>query len=98
MLAQRLLFGSTQTGDLTGFISGFFDTTVGPKTAVDSYRRIASTLSCPIARLLFVSDTPRELQAARSAGCSVLLCVRPGNRAEPLVEGISTILSFDEIR
>ena len=29
VLAQRLLFGATEQGDLTPFISGFFDTGVG---------------------------------------------------------------------
>jgi enolase-phosphatase E1 len=97
-LAQRLLFGSTQAGDLTPFISGFFDTTIGPKTSVESYRRIAVHLSRPAERVLFVSDAPSEIAAARSAGCPVLLCVRPGNRieAEPVAE-LPTVHTFDEI-
>ncbi len=38
-LAQRRLFGTTPDGDLTRFISRFFDTAIGPKTSGDSYRR-----------------------------------------------------------
>ena len=43
VLAQKLLFGSTAAGDLTGFLSAYFDTTTGPKNAPESYLRIAGT-------------------------------------------------------
>jgi 2,3-diketo-5-methylthio-1-phosphopentane phosphatase len=82
-LAQRLIFGNTPYGDLTPFISRFFDTAVGPKIAAESYRRIAADLVRTPDRILFVSDVTAELDAARSAGCQVLLCVRPGNRPQP---------------
>jgi enolase-phosphatase E1 len=96
MLAQRLLFGATPDGDLTPFISGFFDTSAGVKTSAASYRRIAGALSHSAAEVLFVSDVPAELDAARSAGCQVLLAERPGNRAATAKEA-ETIRSFDEI-
>ena len=78
VLAQRLLFGATPDGDLTPFIAGFFDTGAGVKTSPESYRRIAEALSHAAAEVLFVSDVPAELDAARSAGCQVLLAERPG--------------------
>ena len=96
VLAQRLLFSTTRSGDLTADISAFFDTAVGPKTSPDSYRRIADALRRPAAEILFVSDVPGELEAAQSAGCRVLLAVRPGNRVEPL-DTTATVRSFDEI-
>jgi len=95
VLAQQLLFGTTKYGDLTRFISAFFDTGVGAKTSPDSYRRIADTMRCPIERLLFVSDAAAELNAAASAGCQVVLCVRPGNRPEQIAG--SVVHHFDEI-
>jgi len=95
-LAQRLLFGHTRHGDLTPFISGFFDTEVGPKTAVDSYRRIAAELRQPASAILFNSDTTAELDAAAGAGCQVLLCQRPGNRPQPH-RPFLTIAGLDEI-
>jgi 2,3-diketo-5-methylthio-1-phosphopentane phosphatase len=82
-LAQRLLFGTTQDGDLTPFISRFFDTAVGPKHAAASYQRIADDLGCAPAQVLFVSDVTGELDAARAAGCQVLLAIRPGNPPPP---------------
>jgi enolase-phosphatase E1 len=95
-LAQRLLFGSTRQGDLTMFISRFFDTDVGAKVAAESYVRIGRELACPVDRLLFVSDVSDELNAAREAGCQTLLCVRPGNRPQP-IEAFAVIESFEEI-
>jgi enolase-phosphatase E1 len=76
-LAQRRLFGTTPDGDLTRFISRFFDTAIGPKTAAESYRRIAEEMRRPPERLLFVSDAAAELDAARAAGWQVALCIRP---------------------
>jgi enolase-phosphatase E1 len=94
--AQKMLFGTTAYGDLTPLLSGFFDTTVGPKIATDSYCRIASALGCETTRMLFLSDASSELDAARSAGCQTLMTVRPGN-APPSVAPERTIHSFDEI-
>ena len=82
-LAQRLIFGSTADGDLTRFFSRFFDTAVGAKDAPASYRRIAAELGRATDRIVFISDVTTELDAAGSAGCGVILCVRPGNRPQP---------------
>jgi enolase-phosphatase E1 len=77
-LAQRLLFASTLHGDLTPLISGFFDTAVGGKLDPASYQRVASRLAVGTTAILFLSDVPKELRAARTAGCQVLLVTRPG--------------------
>jgi len=95
-LAQQLIFGSTADGDLTRFISRFFDTAVGAKNAPGSYRRIAAELGRTPDRLLFISDVTSELDAADNAGCAAILCVRPGNRPQP-AHSYPTISSFDEI-
>jgi enolase-phosphatase E1 len=95
-LAQRLLFGYTRYGDLTGLISRFFDTTVGAKISPDSYRRIADQLGCAAHRIVFVSDVVRELDAASAAGWQTVLSVRPGNAAQP-EHSFPVIQSFDQI-
>jgi enolase-phosphatase E1 len=76
VLAQKLLFGTISTGDLTPYISAFFDTRVGAKTEAQSYRNIAASLSCDPKEFLFVSDVAMEIGAARSAGMQAILCVR----------------------
>jgi enolase-phosphatase E1 len=96
VLAQRLLFGATEQGDLTAFITAFFDTGVGAKRWPDSYRRISAELNRAAHEVLFVSDTPAELDAARAAGCQVLLAERPGNKAVAYAEA-ETIRTFDQI-
>jgi enolase-phosphatase E1 len=97
VLAQRLLFAHTNTGDLTPLVDRFFDTELGAKTSPGSYQGIAAALQCPTDRLLFVSDARTELDAARQAGCHVLLCVRPGNPAQSPPPGLDMIHGFDEI-
>src|SRR5262245_3389753 len=79
VLAQRLLFQHSSAGDLTRLLDAFFDTNVGAKIDPDSYRRIAQQLGRPVNAIVFLSDTPRELDAARAAGMPVRLVIRPGN-------------------
>jgi enolase-phosphatase E1 len=76
--AQKLLFGNSVAGDLTPFLSGYFDTTSGPKREAKSYARIAETLGLPPAAMLFVSDVQSEVDAARAAGMEALLIAREG--------------------
>ena len=95
VLAQRLLFGHSDHGDLTPFLSGYFDTTTGPKREAESYRRIAAALGEPAGAGLFVSDVVSELDAARQAGLATVLAVRtpPG----PTGHGHREVSSFDEL-
>jgi enolase-phosphatase E1 len=96
-LAQLLLFSHTEAGDLTEFIDSYFDTTNGPKTAFESYRKIAEALRLPAREVLFISDVVSELDAARAAGMHTLLCVRPGNHPQSLAEHHQIIQNFNEI-
>lgn len=96
-LAQKLLFAHTEAGDLTGLISDYFDTTVGSKTDVESYRHIAAALGLKASEVLFISDVVDELAAASGAGMQTILCVRPGNHPQPLAEQYQNIQSFAEI-
>ena len=74
--AQRNLFANTTAGDLSPFVSDYFDTTTGPKREAGSYRRIAAALRQPPNAVLFVSDVSAELDAARAAAMRTALCVR----------------------
>ena len=96
-LAQKLLFAHTEAGDLTGFIRDYFDTTVGSKTDVESYRKIAAALGLKATEVLFISDVVDELAAASGAGMQTILSVRPGNHPEPCAERYQKIRSFAEI-
>jgi enolase-phosphatase E1 len=96
VLAQKLLFAHTVAGDLSGYISGYFDTTTGKKTDTHSYKKIAHAFAKPPSEILFVSDVTGELDAAKTAGLETVLCVRPGNRPQP-VSAYSVITTFDEL-
>jgi enolase-phosphatase E1 len=95
VLAQRLLFSTTEHGDLTRYIDAYFDTTVGPKRAAASYQAIASALGIPGSSLLFVSDVVEELTAARTAAFQTVLCVREG--PAPVPERGDAVRSLAEV-
>ena len=94
--AQKLLFGHSVEGDLTPMLAGYFDTTTGPKKEEASYVAIAEKLGLPTARILFLTDNLDEGIAARSAGMSVAMSVRPGNHPLPETD-FYTITSFTEL-
>jgi len=76
VLAQKLLFSHTRQGDLTVFISHYFDTRIGAKREAASYVRIADSLGREPHIFIFVSDVTAELDAARQTGMQTALCVR----------------------
>lgn len=94
--AQRSLFANTTDGDLSPFLSGYFDTTTGPKGEAASYRKIAAALRRAPREVLFISDVPTELDAARHAGMRTTLCVR-GPDSEVAARDHPRIRSFDEV-
>lgn len=96
VLAQRLLFAHTSDGDLTPFLSQYFDTTTGSKTKGESYSSIAQALGRSPSEVLFISDVVGELDAAKSAGMQTLLCERAGNRPQGKNDH-QVIRRFDEV-
>lgn len=91
--AQKLLFRHTEAGDLTPYLSGYFDTEVGPKKVAASYRKIAAIIGLPPPDILFISDVAAELQAAESAGMATLFSQRPHN-PYPNANGFEPIQTF----
>ena len=96
VLAQKLIFAHTTHGDLTPYLDGYFDTTTGAKASAASYHSISEKIGAPPAEVLFVSDVTAELDAARAAGMTTALCVRPGSR-EPEQSAHPIVRMFDEI-
>jgi len=54
--AQKLLFGYSEKGDLTGYFSGYFDTTIGLKVEALSYRNILNEIRKSPNQVLFLTD------------------------------------------
>ena len=92
--AQQLFFGYSDAGDLTGLLSGYFDTTSGHKQEVDSYRTIQQAIGLPAEQLLFLSDIEAELDAAAEAGFQTIRLDREGSQGESRHRVVS---SFEEI-
>ena len=97
VLAQKLLFKYTDHGDLTPYISAYFDTTSGGKRESESYRKIASELNLPPEEILFVSDVLAELDAANNAGFQTALSIRKGNAVTEDDHIYPFIKSFDQL-
>ena len=97
VLAQQLLFAHTEAGDLTPFISNYFDTGVGKKGEAESYRRIAEAIGLQPNEILFISDVVSELAAARETGMKTVLSLRPGNQPQTSAADYQQILNFDEL-
>jgi enolase-phosphatase E1 len=69
--AQKLYFAHSIAGDLTSAISGYFDTTTGPKADPESYAKISAAIKAEPASILFLTDAPGEVAAATKAGLQV---------------------------
>ncbi|WP_372069552.1 acireductone synthase (plasmid) [Tistrella mobilis] len=98
--AQLLLFGHTEAGDLNPLFSHNFDTTTGLKVEAGSYTKIAAALGRPPRDILFLSDHPGEIAAARSAGMAVIRLDRsraPGSPITPDDLGVPVAADFDAI-
>jgi enolase-phosphatase E1 len=92
--AQKLLFGHTNFGDLTPLIAAYFDTRTGPKTESANYAAIAQAMEVAHDEVLFLSDSVRELDGAREAGCQTRFVIRPGNAPVGEASGHITVESF----
>lgn len=97
ILAQKLIFRYSNRGDLSSYISAYFDTNTGPKRETESYVKIAAALNHPPKRIGFFSDITAELNAARTAGMQTTLLARPGNESVSDAENHRRIESFDEL-
>lgn len=91
--AQRLIFGCSEAGDLSGLFSGYFDTTTGPKREAQSYQRIAQAIGLEAPAILFLSDIVQELDAAQQAGMATCGLVRDGGE----LAGHVNVASFAQI-
>lgn len=77
--AQQLYMAYSVAGDLRPLISGYFDTTTGPKAEPASYASIARQAGESPGDMVFFSDATAEVTAALAAGMkAMLLCRSPG--------------------
>ena len=77
--AQQLLYGHSTEGDLRSLFSHWFDTRTGAKQEVASYRAISEAMGVGGSKVLFISDSLLECEAAHAAEMQVLFSDREGN-------------------
>jgi enolase-phosphatase E1 len=95
---QQDWFAYARGGELATLISGWFDPTIaGPKRERASYDTIAEGIGRRAEQILFLSDHPDELDAAVSAGWSVLGVARAGepNPARPPHRWVTSFADVD---
>ncbi|XP_042192896.1 enolase-phosphatase E1 [Callorhinchus milii] len=97
--AQRLLFGHSSEGDLLELFNGHFDTKIGSKVEMESYKQIAQSIGCSTDTILFLTDVTKEARAAEQAGLHVTIVVRPGNAelTEAEKSYYKCVTSFSEV-
>lgn len=94
--AQKLFFGHSVAGDMTGHFDGWFDTEVGGKRERGSYLRIAEAIGLSPPAIVFLSDVTAELDAARGAGMQTVQVCRPPERC-PDAGTHACVTTFDAI-
>jgi enolase-phosphatase E1 len=97
-LAQQLFLRHSEQGDLTPWLRGYYDTRIGGKRTPDSYVLIAADMLMSPQQIVFISDVPAELEAARAAGMQTVLSIRPGNAPLTPTANQATIQSFAELQ
>jgi enolase-phosphatase E1 len=92
--AQKVFLRHTDSGNLSPFITDYFDTTYGGKKEPASYKKILSVMKRD--KGIFVSDIVEELEAAKQGGFSPILCIRKGNTIQK-ENSFPSISQLDEI-
>lgn len=94
--AQRLYMAHSVAGDLRPMISGYFDTTTGPKGEAASYAAIARQTGDLPGDMMFFSDAKAEVAAALAAGMKAMLLCRDEG-ALPALADLRPISSFQKL-
>lgn len=93
--AQKLYMAYSIAGDLSSMIEGYFDTTTGPKGEAVSYTKIAGSIGADPRDIIFFSDAPAEVMAAKGAGL-IPVCLNRGGAVQvsSLTPDIRVITDF----
>lgn len=81
--AQKCIFKHSTFGDISKYISFYFDTNVGGKRDPASYTEIARQVGYNPNKILFFTDIKEEADASKQAGFYVGILNRPGNTPQP---------------
>ncbi len=79
ILAQKLIFTYSNLGDLSQYISKYFDTGVGSKREEKSYLNIINQLNAKSNEMVFFTDIYEEALASSAVGITSYILIRDGN-------------------
>lgn len=94
--AQVEFFQNSNRGDLRPCFGRHYDTDIGAKVVPESYLKIAADLGAAPDRILFLTDNPREVAAARQAGVHVVQVIRAPS-VKPNAAGAPIVAEFDQL-
>ncbi|PKC10244.1 2,3-diketo-5-methylthio-1-phosphopentane phosphatase [Rhizophagus irregularis] len=77
--AQKSLLKNSDKGDLTEYIDGYFDTSIGSKIEKSSYVNIAKEIQLEPRDILFLSDNVKEIISAKSVCYQAAIIERKNN-------------------
>ncbi|GBL88809.1 Enolase-phosphatase E1 [Araneus ventricosus] len=69
-------FKQTILGDVSNFIKGYFDTSIGSKLECEGFKFICSAAEVDPSEIVFFSDRPKEIIAAKKCGLKAILVDR----------------------
>lgn len=94
-----LFLKHTSHGDLTKYITDYFDSSIGKWVLKETYLKIAKTIGRDIRNLAFITDLGKKAKMAAEAGAESLLVLRPKNFRirEYYLTCFQSVSSFDEI-
>eukprot|EP00405_Crypthecodinium_cohnii_P010909 CAMPEP_0206433724 /NCGR_PEP_ID=MMETSP0324_2-20121206/8696_1 /ASSEMBLY_ACC=CAM_ASM_000836 /TAXON_ID=2866 /ORGANISM="Crypthecodinium cohnii, Strain Seligo" /LENGTH=654 /DNA_ID=CAMNT_0053900029 /DNA_START=71 /DNA_END=2035 /DNA_ORIENTATION=+ len=97
--AQELIYRYSDKGDLTDYLSAYFDpaSAQAPKQQASAYVQIALSLGIAPRDGHFCTDVLGEAQAAKEAGWEATLLLRPGNAPLPENHGFRTATSLLDV-
>jgi enolase-phosphatase E1 len=82
--AQMLFFQYSIYGNLSEYISGYYDTAIGGKKEATSYLNISKDIGIATANIAFFTDIKEEADASVDAGFGFSFIMdRPGNKQQP---------------
>lgn len=81
VLAQKLIFKYSNLGDLTKYISNYFDTAIGFKRDPKSYTNLLNAIQSQPSEACFFTDIYEEALAGNSIGIACYILKRMGNGA-----------------
>lgn len=93
--AQILLYRYSEAGDLTPLFTDYFDTRVGAKVDAASYAAIAGKIGLKPEEVLFLSDLPREVDAALKAGMKSMRIDRELPKGTLVTDAVGVTVASD---